>query len=444
MPSPAKRRPKLGHATPSALENLPPFALATVIARAGPRCAASLACASKTLRAAASSAEWWRRFCADDIGIDAPLDPEGRMLPSFQATYESWFRSFRMYPLPLVKRVKMFWTLLKSWLSEFFPDALETLAEGLSDTDIRIAEYDLGFQLPITTKLLYRFCNGQLCRNDLESCGIGGYEFYHEMVNVHLLPLKQAVEGAKLLRSDNGAIRRPNYIVVADSSFEEKTFLLDCLSGQLYVVTKNFKSDGEMMPCVPNSLIRLHTDNNDMPQDGLLLWLEAHLRKLQSGLIKAQIPNFRRDARHISLYPETPPTCSTAVTHGIKVRASAVFVPEDSSVHGDPCKYVYYYFIRVSLPDACIVDGKCYSSCQFQSCSLTIRTGNDVFHGDIEYGGLLLKDAPDEFKYGSYISVSKLPAGSLTFITSRRHQPDGNQFAVKISPFPLQPPAYVF
>ena len=219
----------------------------------------------------------------------------------------------------------MFWTLLKSWLSEFFPDALETLAEGLSDTEIRIAEYDLGFQLPIPTKLLYRFCNGQLWRNDLESCGIiGGHEFYHDMVNVHLLPLKQAVEGAKLLCSDNGAIRRSNYIVVADTSFEEKTFLLDCLSGQLYVVTKIFKSNGEMMPCVPNSLIRLHTDNNDMPQDGLLLWLEEHLRKLQSGLVKVQISNFRRDARHISLYPETPPTCSTAVTHGIKVMSSSV------------------------------------------------------------------------------------------------------------------------
>ena len=68
----------------------------------------------------------------------------------------------------------------------------------------------------------------------------------------------------------------------------------------------------------------------------------------------------------------------------LQVRASAVFVPEDSSVYGDPCKYVYYYFIRVSLPDACIVDGKCYSSSQFQSCSLIIRTGNDVFHDDTE------------------------------------------------------------
>jgi|KBSSwiStaDraftv2_1062776.scaffolds.fasta_scaffold3169037_1 F-box protein 3 len=84
MQSPAKRRPRLGHATPSALENLPPVALARVIARAGPRGAASLACASKTLRAAASSEERWRRFCADDIGIDAPVDPEGRVLPSFK------------------------------------------------------------------------------------------------------------------------------------------------------------------------------------------------------------------------------------------------------------------------------------------------------------------------------------------------------------------------
>ncbi|CAO2143947.1 unnamed protein product [Urochloa humidicola] len=443
MPSPAKRRP-----TQSALENLPPVALAAVIARAGPRAAASLACVSRTLRAAASSDERWRRFCADDIDVDAPVDPDGRVLPSFKATYKSWFQSFRMYPLPLVKRVKRFWTSLKSWFSEFFPDALETLVEGLSDIDIRIAEYDLGFQLPMPTKLLYRFCNGQIWTNDMESCGIiGGYELCYEMANVHLLPLKQAVETAKLLLSGNGAVRRSNYIIVADCSFQEKTFLLDCLSGQLYVSTKNFKSNGAIMPCVPDSLIRLHTDNNDMPQDGFLLWLEEHLRNLQNGLIKVQIHNFRSNARHISLYPETAPNCSTAVTHGVKVRASSVFVPEESSVYDDPCKYVYYYFIRLSLPDACIINGQCYSSCQFLSCSLTIRTGNDVFHDESKCYGLLQKGAPDEFKYGSYILLSKLPAtieGFLTFIPMRRHKPDGNQFAVKIAPFPLQLPAYIF
>ncbi|CAN6362825.1 unnamed protein product [Urochloa humidicola] len=79
MPSPVKRRPP-----PSALETLPPVVLATVIVRAGPRGAASLACASKTLCAAASSDERWRRFCADDIRVDAPIDPEGRVLPSFK------------------------------------------------------------------------------------------------------------------------------------------------------------------------------------------------------------------------------------------------------------------------------------------------------------------------------------------------------------------------
>ena len=42
--------------------------------------------------------------------------------------------------------------------------------------------------------------------------------------------------------------------------------------------------------------------------------------------------------------------------------------------------------------------------------------------GCLQYSGLLVKDAPDEFKYGNYILVSKLPAtmeGSLIFIPLR-------------------------
>lgn len=82
MASPAKaqRRPEGA----SVLETLPALPLAIIIAKAGPRCAAALACASSTLRAAASGEALWRHFCSDDFALDAPLSPGDLPLPSFK------------------------------------------------------------------------------------------------------------------------------------------------------------------------------------------------------------------------------------------------------------------------------------------------------------------------------------------------------------------------
>ncbi|KAL5205005.1 hypothetical protein ABZP36_009876 [Zizania latifolia] len=66
------------------LEGLEGLALDTVIAKAGARPAAVLACASARLRAAVADDALWRRFCADDLGLDAPVDPEGRPISSFK------------------------------------------------------------------------------------------------------------------------------------------------------------------------------------------------------------------------------------------------------------------------------------------------------------------------------------------------------------------------
>ncbi|KAL6875651.1 hypothetical protein ACP4OV_013164 [Aristida adscensionis] len=424
MASPAKRRRAEDDAAPSALESLPSHVFATILQRAGARGAAALASASATLRAAASAEAHWRRFCAEDIGIDAPVDPDGRLLPFFKEAYKSWSQSFRMYPLPLVKRVKSFWNSLKSWLSEYYPDALETLAEGLPDFDIRSAELKLGCLLPLPTKLLYRFCNGQIWNEHLASCGImGGYEFNFGMVNVHLLSLNDAVKTAKMLsREHHGVLNIYRYIVVAKSSSQEKMFVLDCLSGQLYVGTENLKSLGETMPCVPYSLISLHMDaQNHMPQDGLLLWLEEHLRRLQGGLINLRCYNHLNlsNSRHISLFPEMPPSCSSVLR---MVCASAVFVMEKSTTGEDPCKYVYNYCIHLSIPEACIVEGVHYSSCQISSYDLMITSGDDVVHDGQEYQGRFvnLEKGGHMVKYGRYKLPSMEPAsveGTITLVS---------------------------
>ncbi|GJN28124.1 hypothetical protein PR202_gb16209 [Eleusine coracana subsp. coracana] len=443
-------------AAASGLENLQGLVLDTVIAKAGARPAAALACASTRLRSAVDDEALWRQFCAEDLGLNAPLDPEDRPLPSFKVAYKVWLESFGMYPLPLVKRVKYFWSSFKSWLSENFPEAFKTLCKGVSEDQLKSAEDDLGFKFPMPMKLLYRFCNAQLpfsadhgANMHISTHGIiGGYAFYDHWVNVHLSPLEQIVEETKEFYHDfneEGIFDELNLIVVATSWFHPKAFLLNCSSGELYVGTNNLPN-GEMIPCVPKSLIRL-TDNN-MPQDGLLLWLEEHLRRLQSGMIKTRMLT---TAKYLSLYPELPPSCISTMTNGVKVRASAVFVPEHHETGGSGGTNLYTYSIRLSVPEACMLDGVYYSSCQLHRRHWIIRSRDTVVsevHGEGVIGAHpVLSPGKDEFIYESCTPLPIGPGfmeGSFSFVPGRLSRPEGKPFEVSVPSIPLDVPEYIF
>lgn len=358
-----------------------------------------------------------------------------------------------MYPLPLVKRVKLFWSSLKSWLSENFPESLGTLRKGASEAQIRSAEDDLGITLPMPTKLLYRFCNGQLpfTNNYLENVRmaplgiIGGYVFYDHSVNVHLSSLEQMVQETNEFYADlnePGLSNGLNLVLVASSWYNAKSFLLNCSNGELYVGTTNLPA-GEMMPCVPKSLIK--PTNSDMPQDGLLLWLEEHLRRLQNGMIKIRP---LRTSRYICLYPEAPPMCTSATTNGVKVRASAVFAPEHHQGMGHA---LYSYSIRLSVPEACMLGGVYYPSCQLHSRHWIIRCGDRVVsdvHGEGVIGKYpLLLPGQEEFVYESCTPLNGSTGsveGSFTFVPGRVSRPEGKPFEVMVAPFPLETPEYIF
>ncbi|KAJ3703726.1 hypothetical protein LUZ61_007431 [Rhynchospora tenuis] len=442
-------------ATNGALDGLEALALEMIVYKIGPKNAAALACASTKLRSAASDDTVWSRFCADGFDLSEPIDPDGNSLPSFKEAYKAWVESFKMYPLGLVKRAKRFWTSLRNWLAEKFPEALNTLNRGASENQIKLFERTQGINLPLPTRVLYRFCNGQLTLNlskikEFSNYGIiGGYEFYSHYVNVHLLPLDKAVVITKHLSEDLD-IARMNLVPLATSLNLRKMFFLDCDRGQLFVGTQNLTYE-ELMPCVPESLVKLG-DSADVLQDGLMVWLEEHLRRLQSGAIGTRI---LRKYNSISLFPEAPPLCSTAVTNGVKVRASAVLVPEGSNPGGlDPVmdKYLFAYSIRISLlPQGCMLDGAYYSTCQLRSRRWVIRLRENIVDdvaGEAVIGQYpLLLSGMDEFVYESCTTMSAVPGsieGSFTFVPGRISKPEGREFEVRVALFALEEPHYIF
>lgn len=244
-----------------------------------------------------------------------------------------------MYPWSLVKRVKRCWGRLQSWLAVNFPEALGTLRKGASEDEINELEKCFKVKLPLPTRVLYRFCDGQeLPSEELSDrmCGaslglIGGYYFYDHMVNVFLLPLKQVMVETGYFVRCLGFSSRVEYIVIASSfTSGEKIFLLNCANGQLYVGTRNLTTHKEMFPCVPNSLLRsVHVSQGSEQQDAMLLWLEEHGRRLETGFIKLRE---EKKFRSICQFPEQAPLCSTAVTNGVQV-SNHVFTYLKQYVH---------------------------------------------------------------------------------------------------------------
>ncbi|KAK6146313.1 hypothetical protein DH2020_020182 [Rehmannia glutinosa] len=441
------------------LESVGGLAMHIILSKLGPFEAASVACLSKRFRVWASEDSLWAQFCSHDLNLSSPLDPYGDPTPSFKAAYQAWREEFAMYPWSLVLRAKRCWSTLKEWLAVNFPEVLPTLRKGASEDEIEEFEKSLKIKLPLATRVLYRFCDGQELPNEHFTGSlpssllgiIGGYTLYDHLVNVFLLPLSQVIIDTKGITHQLGFSSRSKYIVVAASAtYSEKIFFLNCSSGQLFVGTRNLVTDGEMLPCVPNALISsVHNSRGRQQQDAMLLWLEEHGRRLQEGIIKV-----RKDGkiRSINLFPEQPPLCSSAVTNGVKVRASAAFVPEFSNLQDESEKYLFAYSIRMSLsPDGCVINGLTFSSCQLYWRHWIIRANDAVVsdvNGEAVIGKFpLLRPGEEEFVYESCTSLPAFQGsieGSFTFVPGRLVDAKGSPFAVEVSRFPLQLPDYIF
>ncbi|KAJ4914551.1 F-box protein SKIP16 [Raphanus sativus] len=357
-----------------------------------------------------------------------------------------------MYPWSLVKRVKRCWDNLKQWLSLNFPEAEATLRKGVTEDDLEELETTLNVQLPLATRLLYRFVDGQEFSSSSSSGGaadggslglIGGYSVYWHKVNVYLLPIKEVIrEKINIMAGDHNTISK-NIVVVAVSAApsSEKMFFLDCTNGQLY--TDN-KSSHQMLPCVPESLVCI---NGDQQQDAMLLWLEEHGRRLQTGAIK--VLREQDNVKSISLFPEIPPLCSVSVTNGVQVRASSVFMPEVSNHLDKPPVYSYACSIRMSLMPT--FNRRHQSSWQMYSRHWVLRA-DDAVIGDVDGEVVLVKNpllhAKEEEFFCSCIfqfPTSNLSVeGFFTFVPGSLKDPKGNQFEVNVAEFPLKLPDYIF
>ncbi|KAG0576337.1 hypothetical protein KC19_5G072400 [Ceratodon purpureus] len=359
------------------MEQLPSALLHVIVAKVPATDCARLACVARTWRQVTYQESLWESHCRSDFPLleGLQLDPFDRPCPSWKATYEAW-KSSRLF-----QRSKLCWDSLRSWAKNNFQEVATSLIPGASLEELAEAESVLKCRFPPAARLLYRLCNGQRIPQAELDCDdeyqeeahyiglIGGYNFSHHYVNVHLLSLRQVMSLTNRILPPLTRNRR--HVIIAASSNLNKFFFLDCEDGNVYVGTRNLLVDGEMMVCVPE---RASTSEEET-QDGMLRWLEHYAHCLQSGIFHVRT---EEGSRSISLYPETEPYCTTAVTRGVQVRCSGVFVPELSRVEELDDSYWFSYSVRMRLLNPAPGQVDALNTCQLSDRHWVIRANDTV------------------------------------------------------------------
>ena len=168
----------------------------------------------------------WKPLCYDDFSITSLADVPPLYedtISGYQALYMAWCRSFgHEYRRSEVRMARQWWMRMEQWLQQCAPQISSTLNPPAELYAFTEAENELDRSLPRMLKLLYRFHDGQHLLIDeiqfsqqssssypeAEIIGsiflgmFGGYNFYDELINVRLLPLKHCVMVTKMLLSN--------------------------------------------------------------------------------------------------------------------------------------------------------------------------------------------------------------------------------------------------
>jgi F-box protein 3 len=227
-----------------------------------------------------------------------------------------------------------------------------------------------------------------------------------------------------------------------------KAYVLHNDNGGVYVP----REDLYMVPCHPAD-----KEGAAVKQDGIMRWLEAYAASLLRGHF-AVVPFLSQPlpwGGHpvgINLYPRDSPMCAVAVTHDVRILASAMYVPEKSRKG----QYFFTYCMRMSMvgngPPAHGASGKA----QLLSRHLVFDQGQGqeplIVDGEGVIGEypLLFKDgsfqggepytyagkeAPAEYTYASCTHIPQRRGsmmGSFKFVPGSLEKPTGAPFDVSI------------
>lgn len=404
---------------PLTLESLPTALLENIFERLEIQDLARLSAVCKDIRhVIAANPEPFRTVCRTEFGItESPS--------TFHATWRR-VASVGGDTSALAKRTGVTWARLEHWLKtngKVGREILATLNPPASAEQLAEIESVLGIALPRQLKLVYSVHDGQATEIDrlvdrqadhgLDPSAFhglfGGYCFYENISSTRLFPLSRLLRYTRMCR-DNSIIGQESVVFAASFNFT-KLFFLNTRTGQVRVT----QADKRMtFPAGPEG------------DDGLVAWFEEYVHRSLSGRygIDVIIPELGESSRGILLFPRIEPFMTRAVTRGIVVSASPLFIPEQSIERGANTRFHYAYSVRYSLQtpeEQCelqATDPKSSGTvqppviaCQLATRHWMIRDHRGVVTGEVRGEGVIglfpeLKAGGPEFVYTSCTPTS--------------------------------------
>eukprot|EP00271_Cylindrocystis_brebissonii_P006468 TRINITY_DN19259_c0_g1_i1.p1 TRINITY_DN19259_c0_g1~~TRINITY_DN19259_c0_g1_i1.p1 ORF type:complete len:536 (-),score=83.81 TRINITY_DN19259_c0_g1_i1:1304-2911(-) len=493
-----------GHSIMSTLNHLPGSVLLLIISYLPGRKCAQLACVDSSFRLLVEDDKLWEGLCQKDWpgeGGATPTTAEGEPCATYKAMYTSLHASFAKYG-DFYFRAKKLFTSFRDWSATHLPELGGTLARGATEAELDALETALHVTLPPAVRAVYRVCNGQNIQLEDEGGSVkegdpacfhgllGAYEFYDHMVSMRLLPLSSIrFWSPKVFDHLPHFLRDPEDLstkILIGASFNmQKLVFLDWRTGLVYTPSRQETGRGEMIVCVPDEgraippqrsgdpkPSRASRDDPFVPRnsrpasDGFLRWLEEHAWRLHSGRYALRNLGGSNNSRGICLFPEQPPLCTQAITQGVQVRCSAVFVPEASAISAlDDSRHFFSYSVRMRLllrndgrrpgsSSGSESEGgaRPHSSVQLVGRHWIIRDGNKVVsevRGEAVVGQypLLQEGAAEEFVYQSCTgqrSAAGSVEGDFRFVPGSISHPTGDEFDVVVARFPLIVPTFIY
>ena len=270
------------------------------------------------------------------------------------------------------------WDDVVEWLQKHAPDILGTLQAGVQEDELARTEERLQSRIPDSLRALYRIVNGQKPTkemvqgegNDWDSwfsfSGLfGGYCVYDTPINLwmnqlHQIKRKRVIGWSGEIESALEIGAFPSCIVLARLW---KSLLVTCNGGDVLIQTGGMPMDG--LPCIPamlyqygvglngpgesfshfnrivesldSSHVKLCVHSEEMGYvahrpSPLLQWFESYVGRLTSGEFSFGPFPENSIRQGISLFPNSSPLCAEAITEGICVRISTIFLSERASV----------------------------------------------------------------------------------------------------------------
>lgn len=427
---------------------------------------AKVAICQKLWHSLTSDDSLWQTWCQEEYLLEQAVTPSGQPQNTWRGAYAAWHADFSKYK-SYAKRAIVAWRTIKHWTSSHHPEIYESLGLPATESQLDDAERTLGFKLPNSLRVIYRLHNGQNLKCDEEKIPsdaldhaanslflglLGGYSFYDHSVCTRLMPIDKAVQNTVLLRKANSHIEYEDSVQLTCSTYSYKHFMVMDQGSQMRVASCEEERSWDAVP--PGG------------HDAALRWLEAFADKLkyQLGCSALHWHTKLRNPHVICLYPVKQPWEKVAVTQGVRVQATSIFVPELSKQSSKNSEEAYFFSYKVQFSLLSVEEqAACWpasagpfispvTSVQLQTRHWIIRDQNGEVTEDVAGDGVIgrypiLVPGCVPFVYQS-CTHQEQPKGSMEgsfrFVEGTSRHPTGPVFDVECPRFLLEKPEYVF